>query len=270
MIPSTKDVEFRLDGRPYVPVHINGRGPFWLLFDTGSIGSRITPEVAENLGREERIENDILNIEELRIGEAKWENIGLGVYDESETEKLLGKSFDGFLGNGFLWSVCEQFSLMIDYPNRALSFEPRDGRHTTDNQIAISMENYYAVVPVEVQGEGIYRFLLDTGASKCAVSPDIAELLGLPLDEHRPARDMAADLDAYGSKVARLSVGSTSLSNVPISVMDCSLASSYVCGVIDGYLASVRSFKPGNKTQDCCLTASTWTEQGHDFSGVDI
>ncbi len=242
-----KGAEFRLCGRPYVPVHINGKGPFWLLFDTGCTGCRITPQVANQLGLVVA-EDDTTCLPEISIGSARWENVRFGVYDESPTAELLKQDFDGFLGNGFLYYVREQYSLVMNYPKRTISFRLRTQLKAAYQSeetpgwrpapVAITLENYYTIVPVHIQGQGPYRFLLDTGASYSIVSREIAQAFDLPKGEPHSARGPSGAIDAYGSCVATLSVGDAGLSNLPVSVMDCTQVSGYVYDWVDGYLGT--------------------------------
>ena len=44
-------------------------------------------------------------------------------------------------------------------------------------EVPIQIRTAYAIVPVFVNGEGPYQFMLDTGAASCTVSPELAEAL---------------------------------------------------------------------------------------------
>ena len=105
----TESSPIQIDGRPYAPAFINEVGPFWLLFDTGCVGCRITRRVAERAGVEVD-EGGVTCLPVLAIGGARWSNVKFGVSDETPITKLLGRDFDGFLGNGFPYYVREEYT----------------------------------------------------------------------------------------------------------------------------------------------------------------
>ena len=229
-----------VEGRPYVPVFINESGPFWLLFDTGCVGCSVTPKVAERLGLDVD-EEGITCLGVLSIGLGCWENVKFGVSDESPVAELVGREFDGFFGNGFLYYVRETHDLLIDYPGQRLAFvqrQARPGGWPEGDIVQISIQNYYTMVPVRVNDEGPYRFMLDTGASCCIVSPLLAQRLGLPRREPAIARGAVDAVEGYRSVVRRLSLGSAALDDVEVVVMDCSRVSGYVGDRVDGYLGT--------------------------------
>lgn len=244
-LQENQEVNFRLDSRPFVPTLINGKGPFWLLLDTGCIGCRITPQIAETLGTKAD-KDGIICLQTIEIGSAKWENIRFGVGDESAAKRFLRRDFDGFLGNGFLYYVREQSYMVLDYLRQTIAF--RKIRDTSNQNlqkcsenfsvVPISLENYYTIVPVHVNGKGPYRFLLDTGAGCCIVSDILAESLNLPKGNVCQATGPEVSIDAYDSSVSKLSVGSVSLENLGVMVMNCSHVTGYVHDRIDGYIGT--------------------------------
>ena len=104
--------------------------------------------------------------------------------------------------------------------------------------VPLKLENYYTIVPVHVDREGPYRFLLDTGALRCIVSPDVAQSLRLPKGEPCKARGSVDSIDAYRSCVSRLSVGSVCCEDLQVTVMDCTHVSGYVHDRVDGYIGT--------------------------------
>jgi predicted aspartyl protease len=228
-----------IDGRPFVPVRINGTGPFWLLLDTGCIGCRVNTRVAERLGLPVD-QSGATSLDTLAIGSAQWEDVGFGVADDPVVAELLGRNFDGFLGNGFLWYVREAFELTIDYPRESLAFTPRGAgdRRGSAEGVEISIENYYAVIPVRINGQGPYRFVLDTGAASCFVSLAVASELGLPEGETVTARGPDTVLDATRSRVSVLRVGAAMAHDMDVLVTNCSDVSGYVGGRVEGYLGT--------------------------------
>lgn len=231
-------IDFELDGRPYVPVHINGMGPFRLLFDTGCIGCRITIEAADRLGLRASVQDDLAVLRDFRIGRAAWRDFKVGVYDETPSFELLGRRFDGFLGNGFIWYARDAYGLVVDYVRRRLRFVAASDLHERDNPIQVSLENYYTVVPARIGGKGPYRFLLDTGAGRCVVSKSLAAGLGLSLGKAVTARGGAHDLEGHRSVVRSLTVGDVTVKEMGVDVLDCGEASALIEAEVDGYLGT--------------------------------
>ena len=182
------------------------------------------------------IADNIVEVDELAIGNGRWERIKIGVYDEAETEAFLGREFHGFLGNGFLWFVREKCSLSLDYPNRVFWFSSPDQLTAPISSVPIAIENYYTVVTADVQDSGPYRFLLDTGASRTLVSPELANVLELPRGKDRPSRGVGFVLNGYESRLQSVRIGNAVASGLEVTVVDSSRASSYVespvCGCI--------------------------------------
>ncbi|MCK5733782.1 MAG: aspartyl protease family protein [Candidatus Latescibacteria bacterium] len=243
-----QEVGIRVYGRPYVPAFINGIGPFWLLFDTGCIGCRITPQVAQKLDLEVG-EDEVTCLRTFNIGSTRWNDVKFGVSDESSVVDLIGREIDGFLGNGFIYYVRTQFYVAVNYPRRTIAFRKTSGgskpsfhagksHPARGSLVPVKLENYYPIVPVHIDGEGSYRFLLDTGASRCIVSPEVAQSLRLSKGEACKARGAIDVIDAYRSSVSRLSVGSARCEDLQVSVMDCSHVGSYVHDRVDGYIGT--------------------------------
>lgn len=239
-VGGTDEASIVIDGRPYIPVHINEAGPFWLLLDTGFVGCSVTPKVAERLGLKVD-EQGVACLRALAIGGEHWENVKFGVWDEPSIASMLGREFDGFLGNGFLFYVRDTHDLVIDYPGQSLAFLERQARRDSPpagGAVLIDIRNYYTTVPVRVNDEGPYQFLLDTGASACIVSPLLAQRLGLPRGEPATARGPVDAVEGYRSVVKKLCVGNAALDDAEVIVMDCSRQSGYVGERVDGVLGT--------------------------------
>jgi hypothetical protein len=250
---NNSEAEIRIDGVLYVPVYVNEAGPFWLLCDTGYTGCSVTPEVARK-AEVEIGDGDVARLQKLTIGCVSWEDIMFGVSDEAALTGLLGHQVDGFLGNGFIYCVREQFELVIDYPRRSLAFREiavhpgpiladTEGCPQAASCVPVQLENYYTIVPVHINGHGPYRFVLDTGAATCIVSPQLAQRFSLPAGERDEAKGvvesrMVESREAYHSVVSSLSVGRATCENLEVLVMDCSRVSGYVGDPVDGYVGN--------------------------------
>jgi len=236
------------DGRVYVPVLVNGQGPYSLLLDTGAIGCNLSCEVAERL----QLAVDDAGtacLRTLAIGCAEWQDIRFGVADNSSIARMLGRRIDGLLGNGFIWHVRDEFVVTIDYPRGTISFarggadserDANGGEHPQRqaSRAGIEIENYYTVVPTHLDGQGPYRFLLDTGSSECIVSPEVAAALGLRHGEPCTAHGIVDAVEGYRSSVSELAVGAARRDGIDVVVIDCSRESGYVHGRLDGVIGS--------------------------------
>ncbi len=234
------DVPIQIHNRPFVPATINGLGPFMLLLDTGCIGWRMTTAAARRLGLHPDDDGGVC-LQTLAIGSARWRDVRFGVGDDPAVTRLVGRAFDGFLGNGFLLHVRDAFSLTIHYPKQTLAFVPRQPpahKPERESHVNLSIENRYTIVPVRVNGEGPYRFLLDTGASTCIVAQRLAAELGLPQGAAATAKGAADALPVFRSSASQLSVGAAARRDLDVLLMDCTHVSDYVHEPIDGYLGT--------------------------------
>lgn len=99
------------------------------------------------------------------------------------------------------------------------------------------------IAPVFVNGEGPYQFFLDTGASRCIVSPEVAQSLELPRGEMGAGRGLNGNgqerlFPHYSSTVKSLAVGKAECRNLEVSVGDCSQASKRLQCRVDGYIGT--------------------------------
>ena len=111
------------------------------------------------------------------------------------------------------------------------------------------------MVPVFVNGEGPYQFFLDTGASRCIISPEVAQSLQLPRGKTGAGRGLTGNgqerLFSYYTSTARtLTVGKAECLNLEVSVGDCSEASMRLRCRVDGYLGT-NFLKEFSVTIDC-------------------
>ncbi|MFW9830489.1 MAG: aspartyl protease family protein [Candidatus Thorarchaeota archaeon] len=122
-----------------IPVHINDKGPFEIILDTGASGTVITPSLAAQLGITEALPKDIegqnnvqakgceqgvcpgvggvatgfgATLKQLSVGTATQENVPVGVIN-LKIMSPRGEPIDyGVLGYPFL----KNYTLVIDYP----------------------------------------------------------------------------------------------------------------------------------------------------------
>ena len=223
-------VSIRLKNRPYVPIMINGQGPLSFLLDTGSHGTNLSMDLAEKLSLQPD-DRGVVHIDEFRIGSAKFTDFLMPLRDNTRVCEISGARVDGFIGNVFL----SRLVLHIDYPKRKLRVtDELFGQF--DQAVEMRLCHDYPLVPVTIQDEGLFWFLLDTGASRSIVSEDLADSLHLQLGESGKARGAVDSKQIRRSSVERISVGSSFRENLPVDVMDCSHVSEYAQTEVHGYI----------------------------------
>src|SRR5256714_2783473 len=132
--PSSSKVKFRLAGgaQPLilVPVHVNDRGPFDFILDTGAGTSLISSELSKELdvtviGAKEgqsaggKVSVSLAKVASLAVGETKVNDIDVGIVDLGHIAKTVGAKIDGDLGYNFL----KHFRVSINYRDCEIRFD---------------------------------------------------------------------------------------------------------------------------------------------------
>lgn len=141
---------------PLVEARINGTGPYRLLIDLGSNVTLLRRNVVDASGCRvlaDRTTSDIVRIREIRLGEARLENVTAGAYDSLDVDGVLG------------YNVLRHTPFTLDFPGRRLVLHHRglpspDGRSV----LAYEVRGRMPYVPVSVGGDSLWMNL-DTGAS---------------------------------------------------------------------------------------------------------
>src|SRR5436853_6789953 len=195
--PGSAKIKFRLAGgaQPLilVPIHVNDRGPFDFILDTGAGTSLLASDLAKELelktvGSKEgqsaggKVSVSLAKVDSLAVGEAKLGDVDVGIVDLSQIGKTIGARIDGDLGYNFLkhfrvtinYRDCE---LRLEDPKRVESFARR-----AQTEIPIRLANPakpLILVDVHANGRGPFQFAIDTGTSTTAIAPGLAKQLGL-------------------------------------------------------------------------------------------
>jgi predicted aspartyl protease len=113
-----------------VPVHINGKGPYDFVLDTGAGNTVVTPELASALSLDVKpvegiargvggdVQLELAAVDELSVGTAKITNGQVVVIDLSKVSPKGGLIENGIIGYDFL----KNFETVIDYPKQRFSF----------------------------------------------------------------------------------------------------------------------------------------------------
>lgn len=236
--PSRTKVKFRLAGgaQPLIllPVHVNGRGPFDFILDTGAGTSLLTPELAKELnveiiGAKEgqsaggKVAVSLAKADSLGVGELRMEDVDLGVVDLAQVSQTVGAKIDGDLGYNFL----KQFRLTIDYDACEIRFDdPRrvesfGGNTKTEVPIRLAHPaKPLILVDVHVDSRGPFQFAIDTGTSTTAITPQLAKDLDLKTEPIGAGTTAGAHVDVTMGTLQSFQLGGAKIDNMPVVVAD--------------------------------------------------
>ncbi|PYK31358.1 MAG: hypothetical protein DME57_04000 [Verrucomicrobia bacterium] len=212
--------KFRLAGgaQPLIllPVHVNDRGPFEFILDTGAGTSLLSNELAQQLeiktiGSKEgqtaggKISVSLAKADSFAVGETKLHDVDVGIVDLSQIANAIGAKIDGDLGYNFL----KHFRVTINYRDCELRLEdPRrveSFAHGAQTEIPIRLASPakpLILVNVYANGGGPFEFAIDTGTSTTAITPDLVK------------QDLRAGL------LQSFQLGGAKIDNMPVVVAD--------------------------------------------------
>jgi predicted aspartyl protease len=138
-------------GAIVVPVHINGRGPFRFLLDTGSSHSVMSRALADGLnlefiartpvttttGREMR---PVVKLDQTAIGTVRFDGLLVSVADSAQLAAIR-QNIEGIIGQDFLFT----FNYTLDYRRRRLSWTDDDARDGATRLPLVAEQGRYLV-----------------------------------------------------------------------------------------------------------------------------
>ena len=236
--PISTRVKFRLAGgaQPLIllPVHVNDRGPFDFILDTGAGTSLLTPERAKELdvqivGSKEgqsaggKVAVSLAKADSLAVGDIRVQDVDLGIVDLAHIGKTIGARIDGDLGYNFL----KDFRLVINYRDREISFEdPKRfenfGRRAK-TEVPIRLANPakpLILVDVHANGRGPFQFAIDTGTSTTAITPQVARQLGVPTSPIGSGTTAGAHVDVTAGTLQSFQLGGAKIDNLAVVTAD--------------------------------------------------
>jgi predicted aspartyl protease len=92
------------------------------------------------------------------------------------------------------------------------------------------------LLPVEVNGEGPFEFILDTGAGTSLLSPELGQKLGIKVIGSKEGQSAGGAVSVSLAKVDSLAVGSARLEDVDVGLVDLSHVGRTIGATIDGDL----------------------------------
>jgi hypothetical protein len=167
-----------IDNRIFVPVTINGQGPFHMILDTGaSLG--VSPEVAGKAGLkvessdetggvgEKTVSIQNTHVRDLRFGPVHLENLECIILSVADSSYVFGRvPVDGFLG----LEVFQKYVVQHDYVRRELTFyDPAAYAYSGPGE-SVAFERDGIIPVIDATFDGIAgRFGVDTGARSALI-----------------------------------------------------------------------------------------------------
>jgi predicted aspartyl protease len=234
--PNSSKVKFRLAGgaQPLIllPIHVNDRGPFDFILDTGAGTSLLSSGLAKRLevkvvGSKEghsaggKVSVFLGKVDSLAVGEIKLRDVDVGMVDLSQIAKTIGANIDGDLGYNFL----KHFRITIDYgdsqirlddPKRVESLS-RGAQTEVPIRLAAPAKPLI-LVDVHANGSGPFQFAVDTGTSTTAIKPDVAKALAVESSPVGPATAGSGQVDVTAGSLQSFQLGGARIDNLPVIV----------------------------------------------------
>lgn len=231
-------VKFRLAGaaQPLIllPVRVNDEGPFDFILDTGAGTSLLSSDSAKRLqvkilGSKDgqtaggKVSVSLAKVDSFAVGDAKLDEVDVGIVDLSHIGKTVGARIDGDLGYNFL----KHFRVVIDYRNCEIHFV--DAKRVEDfgalpkTEIPIRLASRakpLILIDVHANGRGPFQFAIDTGTSTTAITPELAKQLAVITSSVGPATTGAAQVEVTAGRLQSFQVGGVKLDDMAVVAAD--------------------------------------------------
>ena len=237
--PSSARVKFRLAGgaQPLIllPVAVNGEGPFEFILDTGAGTSLLSTELGKKLrvkvvGSKQgqsaggAVSVSLAKVDSLAVGSARLEDMDVGLVDLSHIGKTIGARIDGDLGYNFL----KHFRITLDYRNNEMRLDdPKRfelaGTSSAVTEVAMRLASPakpLILIDVYANGRGPFQFAIDTGTSTTAITPELAQQLGVASSPIGPATTGGAQVEVSAGVLPSFQVGGARIDQMPVVVAD--------------------------------------------------
>jgi len=236
--PKSAKVKFRLagDAQPLIllPVQVNGDGPFEFILDTGAGTSLLSSDLAKKLkikiistkeGQSAggKISVSLAKVDSLAVGQAKLDDVDVGIVDLTHIGNTIGTKIDGDVGYNFL----KHFRITIDYHDCEIRLdEPRRIQRLGRSSKAevpmrlASLAKPLLLVDVHANGHGPFQFAIDTGTSTTAIAPELAQQLGLKSSPVGPLTTGGAQVNVTAGTLESFKVGRAGVDDLVVVVAD--------------------------------------------------
>lgn len=230
--------KFRLAGgaQPLIllPVHVNGRGPYDFILDTGAGTSLLSSELAKKIGLDilgskdgqsagGKVSVSLAKVDSFSVGDTKIADVDVGIVDLSQIGKTIGANIDGDLGYNFL----KHFRVTIDYEQCEIGFEDpkrfESIRGSGKTEILFRLADPakpLILLDVYANGAGPFQFALDTGTSTTAITPELAKQLGVTGSPIGAGTTAGAQVQVTAGVLESFRLGGAKIDNMPVVVAD--------------------------------------------------
>jgi predicted aspartyl protease len=230
--PKSAKVKFRLAGgaQPLIllPTRVNGAGPFDFILDTGA-GTSLQQLNIKILGTKEgqsaggKVSVSLAKVESLALGQAKIEDVEVGIVDLGHIAKTIGTRIDGDVGYNFL----KHFRVTIDYESGEIRFDDpkRIENFGGPSKAEIPMRlaspaKPLVLVDVYANGRGPFQFAIDTGTSTTAIAPEVAQQLGIDGSPIGPLTTGGSQVNVTAGNLKSFQVGGARIDDLVVVVAD--------------------------------------------------
>jgi predicted aspartyl protease len=232
------DVEVQIEGSTNlvkVPVHVNGQGPFSFDMDTGASTTTLSNRLAEMLGIQLHddsrdnaggvggsVPTKFANIDRISIGSLKFENEEVYVLDLDSMMRGCG-THDGVLGH----STLKNCILSLSYQKRRLKMQMGNSLQMSEERgrgwksFEYIKDSHLIHIPVKINNQGPFGFVIDTGAGSSVITPELAKLLNLKTQPvNGIARGIGGDVKLEFANLDHFSFDSFMQERMPVAVVD--------------------------------------------------
>ena len=236
--PKSAKIKFRLAGgaQPLIllPTRVNGAGPFDFILDTGAGTSLLSAELAQQLnikvlGTKEgqsaggKVSVSLAKVESLALGQAKIDDVEVGIVDLGHIAKAIGTKIDGDVGYNFL----KHFRVTIDYQIGEIRFDDpkrfeslgKSAKTEVPLRLA-SPSKPLVLVDVHANGRGPFQFAIDTGTSTTAIAPEVARQLGIEGSPIGPLTTGGSQVNVTAGNLKSFQVGGARIDDLVVVVAD--------------------------------------------------
>lgn len=180
-------LEFSDAGNPLIPLHVNGKGPFWFIFDTGASSSTILPPLLLHvpLARAAQADRTVttaggrgsdtefFRIDSLRYGPLSAQNVDAPLFKQPTSKS---HELSGVAGVDIVRAHAVEFDLPASMMRRhAPAFTGGAGWTQIRSRYDEKSGAFFVELRVDsIVGEG----LIDTGAQHTVLGPSFTRALG--------------------------------------------------------------------------------------------
>ncbi len=245
------EIPFQLDKTTHhihIPVYVNGDGPYDFTLDTGAVKTTLSKTLAEKLGlktyeltdrKMEGLPAVAAKVNRFQIGSDTFDDEEVLIIDFKSVLPGCTEKMGGVIGH----TTLKYYKMSINYPTQTLRLEPSNSQASTkDDSTQWSPFNYIkgthmVGIPVSINGQGPFEFVLDTGAGGTVIRPKLANELELDLTPFDGiCRGIGGDAEGHLATLDHVSVGGVNVEEHPVIVVDMEKISPKCCLIPDGIL----------------------------------